>query len=250
MSRRSSTLLYKREVNVIFCGLVELCLFCVQDIFGCVCGLLNNKVNKKKHFISNCHPKIKLVVSMLHVHFFFFHLLLPSLLSLSFYPFLHFVVVDALSPMMLLHYCDCCSCTISTEQWHKQLYSIRFGLKNSKINRAQRQDVWKKLPFLWKMHWIVHKLLWGFWKCREWMEQPFQWHKREKNVSKIGEYFIINSGLSLCGRFWYLFGEKKGKFLWILGNFVDYIFHEKSSHFVWVWCNGYFVNTICDNWIH
>lgn len=158
MSRRSSTLLYKREVNVIFCGLVELCLFCVQDIFGCVCGLLNNKVNKKKHFISNCHPKIKLVVSMLHVYFLFFtccfpfFFSLPLSISLSFFSSLHFVVVDALSPMMLLHYRDCCSCTISTEQWHKQLYSIRFGLKNSKINRAQRQDVWKKLPFLWQMH--------------------------------------------------------------------------------------------------
>lgn len=136
---------WMRIENVIFCGCNELCS---RYIWVCLRFVeQQSKYDKKKHFILNCHPETKLVVFTLP----FFHSRFFSHRSLSL----------SLCPILpLMPWCDCIIpwllcyvlCTISTKQWHKQLYS---EMKNRKLTEQNNSTECEKWPFLWKMHSIA-----------------------------------------------------------------------------------------------
>lgn len=81
------------------------CLFCAQDIFGCVCGLLNNKVNKKNAFHFelppwnrvSCVHVIRLLYIFFHSFFLSFFISLSSMRSRPWYYCIIVIVVRAQS---------------------------------------------------------------------------------------------------------------------------------------------------------
>lgn len=135
---------WMRIENVIFCGCNELCS---RYIWVCLRFVeQQSKYDKKSILFWIATPKQSWSCSLC---LFFTLDFSPIVLSLSLSPILPLMPwCDCIIPWLLCYVL----CTISTKQWHKQLYS---EMKNRKLTEQNNSTECEKWPFLWKMHSIA-----------------------------------------------------------------------------------------------